>query len=213
MTRVILVDDHKIIRDGIQALLKDEKNIEVVGEAGNGEELLKLLEHTPADVVLMDMNMPVMDGFETTRHLKQHHPHLKVLVLTMLDSDRYVTKLIDAGASGYILKSAGKDELVHAIQVVSSGQSYICTEVSMALLRKMNSPEEAQEQKAGASLSKRELEVLKLIGEGFTNAQIADKLFTSKRTIESHRQNLIDKTNVKNTAALIKFAVSHGIIE
>src|SRR5688572_33010870 len=104
MIKVILVDDHKIIRDGIRALLKDDTELTVVGEAGNGQELLQLLETTPADVVLMDMNMPVMDGFETTKHLKQHYPGIKVLVLTMLDNDRYVTKLMDAGAAGYILK-------------------------------------------------------------------------------------------------------------
>ncbi len=219
MVNVILTDDHKIIRDGIKALLHDEENIKVIGEASNGNELIKLLAQQPADVVLMDINMPEMDGFETTRYLKDHFPDVRVLVLSMLDSESYITKIMEAGATGYILKNAGKEELSSAIQLVASGTPYICSDVAMGLLRRtnVNAPMAFAGSNTSATgqkeLSKREIEVLGLIAEGYTNAEIAEKLFTSKRTIETHRQNLLEKTQTRNTATLIKYALQKGIIE
>ncbi|WP_242927208.1 response regulator transcription factor [Pontibacter vulgaris] len=215
MVNVILTDDHKIIRDGLKSLLMNEANIKVVGEAANGNELIELLPQLDADVVLMDINMPQKDGFETTRYLKEHYPNLKVLVLSMLDSESYITKIMEAGASGYILKNAGKEELCSAIQLVAGGTPYICSDVAMGLLRKSNSDMPVSGDtslKMNKELSRREVEVLSLIAEGFTNAEIADKLFTSKRTIETHRQNLLEKTHTKNTAMLIKYALQKGII-
>ncbi|OUJ75832.1 response regulator [Hymenobacter crusticola] len=213
MIRVVLTDDHAIIRDGINSLLRDESGLEVVGEAGNGQQLLDFLETTPVDVVLLDLNMPIMDGFTTIGHLRRLYPHIKVLVLSMLDHERYVAQALEAGALGYTLKSTGRAELVYAITTVAAGQSFLCTAIGMALLRRLQSPEASVgEAPKTSSLSKRELEVLRLIAEGMTNAEIADKLFTSKRTIETHRQNIIEKTQAKNTAALIKFAASNGML-
>jgi DNA-binding NarL/FixJ family response regulator len=214
MIRIILTDDHAIIRDGIRSLLRDEPGLEVVGEACNGEELLAMLPDTPADIVLLDLNMPGMDGFATLAALREQHPQMRVLVLSMLDHERYVVQALDAGALGYALKNTGRSELVYALYTVAAGQPFLCTAIGMGLLRKFQSPEanSYDAPKIGSSLSKRELEVLQLIAEGMTNAEIADKLFTSKRTIETHRQNIIEKTQAKNTAALIKFAVSSGLL-
>jgi DNA-binding NarL/FixJ family response regulator len=203
MLRIVLADDHKIIRDGIKALLQGEATISVVGEASNGLELIELLSHTKeVDVALVDINMPKMDGFAAVEIIKSNYPSVKVLVLSMLDHEDYISRMIESGACGYVLKNTGKDELVHAMHMVSKGNYYICTEIAMNLLRRLRQPHysgaaiavsEPFPEKSVCNLSKREMEVLRLIAEGYTNAEIADKLFTSKRTIESHRQNLLEK--------------------
>lgn len=215
MIRVVLTDDHTILRDGIRALLSLQPDLEVVGEAGNGQELLALLESTSADVVLMDINMPVMDGFAAVEQLRERYPALRVLVLSMLDHENYVHRMLEAGAHGYVLKNADITEISHAIRTVAAGRPFLCTELGLDLLNKLvrisGVVPEGNRMKSG-DLSKRELEVLRLIAEGLTNAEIADQLFTSKRTIETHRQNIIEKTKTKNTAALVKFAVSNGLL-
>ena len=217
MTRLLLADDHTILRDGIRALLSAEPDLEVVGEASNGAEVLALLETTPVDVVLMDVQMPVLDGFATMPELRLRFPEVRVLVLTMLDHENYVARMLEAGALGYVLKNAAISEITHAIRTVAAGNPFLCTEIGLNMLYKAvaqrtGTEEVAAEGHSGADLTARELEVLKLIAEGLTNGEIADKLFTSKRTIETHRQNIIAKTQAKNTAALIKLAVGRGLI-
>ncbi len=191
--------------------------MQIIGEASNGDELLELLKNIKTDVVLLDINLPGKDGLETTKALQQHYPEIKVLILSMLDNERYVHQMLDAGAHGYVLKNAGKEELTSAIQLVAAGIPYICSDVSIDLLkrthdRSMQVSDHPRVDKDVRDLTKRELEVLALIAEGFTNAEIAEKLFTSKRTIETHRQNLLEKTQTNNTATLIKFAMKNGII-
>jgi DNA-binding NarL/FixJ family response regulator len=219
MVRLVLTDDHKIIREGIRALLLEDKGIQVAGEAANGEELLELLQATPADVVMLDIHMPGMDGYETIKTLRQSHPDVKVLVLSMLENERHVHQMMDVGAAGYLLKTTSIEELRHAIKLIAGGMQYISPALTMSLLRKAHQHaapsavgKAPQGSKSFKELSKRETEVLYLISEGFTNAEISEKLFTSKRTIETHRQNLLEKTRTKNTAALIKFAFINGII-
>ncbi|ARS35597.1 response regulator [Pontibacter actiniarum] len=215
MVRLILADDHKLIRDGVKALLDGQPDgVDIVGEAASGKELVEILGHAAADVVLLDINMPDMDGFEALRLVKQQHPDVKVLVLSMLDHERYVHQMMELGASGYVLKNAGKEELRLAIKLVANGTTYISSHVTLDLLRKASytMQQDQPKERPHKELSKRELEVLNLISEGYTNADIAEKLFTSKRTIETHRQNLLEKTHTKNTAALIKYAVLNGII-
>ncbi|WP_242918505.1 response regulator transcription factor [Pontibacter liquoris] len=212
--KVILAEDHMILRQGLRLLLEQDPEIEVIGEAGNGEELLDLLAQTPADVVLMDIHMPVMDGFEATEQVCERYPQTKVIALSMLDNVPYVQKMLACGATGYLLKTTGREELSAAIKLVASGNSYICSELSIKVLTKEANLKEVRPQESGekAGLSRREIEVLTLIAEGFTNAEIADKLFTSKRTIETHRQNILEKTQAKNSANLIKYAIEHKII-
>ncbi|MBC6991090.1 response regulator [Hymenobacter sp. BT491] len=222
MIRVVLADDHTILRDGVKALLNEEPDLQTVGEANHGRELLELLADTPTDVVVMDIHMPVMDGFATVTELRALHPEVRILILSMLDHENYVNRMLEAGALGYVLKSADISEISFGIRMVAAGRPFICTHLGLSLLQRImqssTSLSAYQTGNAGSSqrpndLSKRELEVLKLIAEGLTNAEIADKLFTSKRTVETHRQNIIEKTQAKNTAALIKFAVSNGLLE
>jgi DNA-binding NarL/FixJ family response regulator len=215
MIRLLLVDDHTIIRDGIQALLADVPDFQVMGQARNGRELLDMLPTTPADVVLMDLNMPELSGFDTVPLLRQQFPEVRILILSMLDHEKYVQQVLEAGALGYVLKNASKEEIVYAIRTVGAGRPFLCTEVGLALLQKLVQvpPAAAAGAKKPSDLSNRETEVLKLIAEGLTNAEIADKLFTSKRTIETHRQNIIEKTQAKNTAALIKYAMETGLLQ
>jgi len=195
-------------------LLQEDSGIEVVGEACNGKELLELLSHTPADVVLMDINMPEMNGFEATEQVVKNFPETRVIALSMLNNLPFVQKILQCGASGYLLKTSGKDELRSAIKLVANGTSYISGELSMHMLSNSLAADQPEaEVKEQAGLSKREIEVLTLIAEGFTNAEIADKLFTSKRTIETHRQNILEKTGAKNTANLVKYAIGHKLIK
>ena len=213
MSRIFLVDDHTIVRDGLRALLANEPDIEVVGEANHGQELLDQLPTTPADVVLLDANMPVLDGLATTQRLRAEYPHVRVLILSMLAHERYIGQLFDAGASGYVLKSAEKAEIVVAIQTIIAGRQFLCSDLGLNMLRKVLTKEEEPGEATRASrLSRRETEVLQLLSEGLTTNEIAEKLFTSKRTIETHRQNILEKTQTKNTAALIRLAVTQGLL-
>ncbi|MBX0289036.1 response regulator transcription factor [Hymenobacter sp. HSC-4F20] len=215
MIRIFLVDDHTIVREGLRAALVSEPTLEVVGEAGNGQELLDQLPSTPTDVVMLDLNMPVLDGLATTRRLQEEYPTLRILVLSMIHHERNIGQLLDAGAHGYVLKNVAKDEIVAAIHAVASGRQFLCSEIGLHMLRKVLNQSSAAPDgsiKKPNDLSNREREVLQLIAEGLTTNEIAEKLFTSKRTIETHRQNIIEKTQVKNTAALIKHAMEQGLI-
>jgi DNA-binding NarL/FixJ family response regulator len=212
--RTIITDDHRIVREGLRTLLERDGEIEVVGEAGHGQELLQLLKHTAADVVLLDVCMPLMDGFETLQHLKKLYPDLNVIVLTMVDSPSTLHRLMESGATGYLLKDTGADELCTAIKLASKGTPFISSGMSMKIVQQAMQPAEESGAKAGSKfLSKREREVLALISEGYTNAEIAEKLFTSKRTIETHRQNILEKTQAKNTPNLIRYAIQHNLID
>ena len=216
MTRIFLVDDHTIVRDGIRALLVGEPGLEVVGEAGNGLELLERLPTTPTDVVVLDVNMPVLDGLATTRRLQAEYPEVRILVLSMLSHERYIGQILDAGAHGYVLKSADKAEIMAAIQAVAADKRFLCSEIGLTMLRKVLAKQEVtedQEVKKPNYLTRRETEILQLLAEGFTTSEMAEKLFTSKRTIETHRQNILEKTHTKNTAALIKLAMTQGLLD
>ena len=215
ISRIFLVDDHAIVRDGIRALLASEPSIEVVGEAGNGQELLDRLPTTPTDIILLDANMPVLDGLATTLRLREEFPAIRILILSMLAHERYIGQLFDAGASGYVLKSADKGEILVAIQAVAAGKQFLCSDIGLTMLRRVlakDAEPDAEEPNRSGRLSRRETEVLHLLAEGLTTNEIAEKLFTSQRTIETHRQNILEKTQTKNTAALIKLAVTQGLL-
>jgi len=216
MTRIFLVDDHPMVRGGLRAMLAAEPGLLVVGEANHGQALLDELPTTPTDVVLLDINMPVLDGLATTQRLRAEFPEVKVLILSMLSHERYVGQLFEAGALGYALKNAEPDEMVLAIHSVAAGRPYLCSELSLLLLAKEQQVQEnviaIVEGPNPYNFSQRELEVLQLLAQGLTNADIATQLLTSKRTIETHRQHLLAKTNAKNAAALIKLAVAEGIL-
>ena len=213
MSKIILVDDHKIVRDCVRALLKKNPEFEIVGEADNGLELQKLLPNTPVDVVLMDINMSVMDGIEATQFLKKQYPQVKVLAFSMLSDNAYAQDMVRAGASGFISKTANTEELVEALRTVAAGNVFINPvkdEKNNEVTTNIDS--KTDNFTPPITLSKREKEVLMLVADGLNNEEIADRLFNSKRTIETHRQNILMKTQCKNTPALIKYALVNNLI-
>ena len=215
MIRVFIVDDHTLIRDGLRALLQADPAFAVVGEAGNGQKLLDQLPTVAADVVLLDLNMPVLDGLATTHRLAAEYPDLRILLLSMMTHERTIGEALAAGAHGYVLKNADKYEVVAALRGVAAGKRFLCSEIGLGLLKKLLQQEArnpAPGTAPGVPLTHREREILQLVASGLTNQQIAEQLFTSKRTVESHRQNLLEKTGASNTAALVKYAMEYGLL-
>lgn len=216
MIRIFLVDDHAIVRDGLRSVLTAEPLLQVVGEAANGQDLLTQLAAVPADVVLMDLNMPVLDGLATTHELRQHYPQLRILILSMMTHEHTIGELLAAGAHGYVLKNADKTEIITGIRAVAAGKRFLCSEVGLTVLEKLlatEAPSLPASTKDPLHLTAREREILQLVAAGLTNQQIADKIFTSKRTVETHRQSLLEKTGVINTPALVKYAMEQGWLQ
>jgi DNA-binding NarL/FixJ family response regulator len=205
--RVFIVDDHPVIIEGIHSLLRDEKDIVWVGQAMNAISCIAFFINNTADVVLMDINMPGMDGIELCAVMKEKHPSISVLGLSTFNQGIYIKKMMSCGASGYILKNSSKAELIKAIHAVNEGGIFFSGEVGQALM-------EYQEysKRVLPLLTQREKQVLELIAEGYTSPQIAKKIFMSPFTVDSHRKNLLTKLNVKNTAMLIKLAVENNLL-
>jgi DNA-binding NarL/FixJ family response regulator len=213
MIRLFLVDDHPVVREGVRAMLAQEPGLLVVGEASHGQALLEQLPTTPVDVVMLDINMPVLGGLATTQRLRAEFPAIKVLVLSMLNNERYVGQLFEAGALGYTLKNDEPSEIALAIRSVAAGRPYLCSELSLQLLARAQTQAEPELPVHNPyNFSQRELLVLELLAAGLTNADIATRLQTSKRTIETHRQHLLDKTQAKNLAVLIRLAIGQGLL-
>ena len=210
--RVALADDHQLFVDGLRSLLHPVENIEVVGTANNGRELLKLLEHLPVDVVLLDISMPEMDGKEACQRVKASYPNIKVLMLTMFASKRDIEELMRAGADGYMLKDSDTSELARAIETVHRSGSYFSHEVSATFIKGTLAPEEPQPA-TDIRLTEREQEVLNLIVHEHTAQEIAEKLFVSASTVITHRKNLLRKFDVKNSAGLVRQAIALGIVK
>ena len=209
-TNIIIADDHQLFRNGLKILLDAFSDFEVVGEASNGEEYLKVLEHTQADIALMDINMPEMDGIEATRRGVKLCPGTSVIALSMYAEEEYYYKMVDAGAKGFLLKDSDISEVREAIMTVRKGGSYFSQELLYHVIQKIKHRES---ESRSANLSKREKEILLKICEGLSNQEIAESLFISKRTVDKHRANLLGKTNSKNTASLILFAIKNKLIE
>ena len=208
--RIIITDDHQLFRNGLKILLNAFPEFEVVGEASNGEEFLKILKNIQADVVLMDINMPEMDGIDATRKGLKLCPGIDIIALSMYGEEEYYNKMVDAGAKGFLLKDSNISEVKEAILTVRKGGSYFSQELLYHVIQKIKHRE--NESKT-TNLSKREKEILFKICEGLSNQEIADALFISKRTVDKHRANLLGKTNSKNTASLILFAIRNKLIE
>lgn len=209
----MIADDHQMFVDGVKAILSQIENLEVIGEANDGEALLKLIAVNPPDVVLMDMNMPELNGLETTKIMVERYPSVKVIMLTMHDSSDYIQRLIKAGANGYVLKNTGKEELKLAIETVHAGDSYYSKEVTQRIMDAMNRKKEVQTNVMNVELTEREMDVLKLIAAEMTTNEIADKLCISSHTVETHRKNLISKLQVRNSMGLVKYAMQMGYVD
>ena len=212
--RVLVVDDHTIVRDGVRALLALAGDIEVVGEAANGREALDMVRQLAPDVVLMDVAMPILGGLEATRRICKEFPAVRVLVLTQYDDREYVFPLIEAGASGFLSKTAASSELTSAIRHVHQGESYLSPSVAKLMV------EERQQEAAVRDrsdpydqLTDREREVLKLVAEGYTTQEIADMLVISPKTVEGHKSSLMNKLNIHNRLDLFKYALRRGLID
>ncbi|RZM21493.1 MAG: response regulator transcription factor [Pedobacter sp.] len=215
MLNVLLAEDHNIVRNGVKMLLETDRSIDVVGEAVNGLEALETVKSgKKIDVVLADINMPELDGMSLIAEINKISPETKVIILSMHSSDEYVAEAFLKGAAGYLIKNISADELVFAIKHVCAGNRYLCAEIAIRMFETQMSDfaDTPVNHSSKIDFSSREIEVLHLIAEGLTNSEMSEKLFISKRTIEGHRQSLIDKTGSRNTAALIKYAVQMGIV-
>jgi len=212
---LVLVDDHFLVKEGVKLLLSENQSINIVGEASNGEELISLLQTIDLpDIVLMDINMPVMDGIEACKIVTKKYPKINIIALSMNEEQEYYFQMIQAGAKGFVLKQSNKVKLEEAISEVLNGGSYFPEDILRKIIFKFGTDESVKnklDQQFG--LTKREKEVLALLCQGFTNAEIADKLFLSAKTIEGHRANLLSKTGTKNSAHLVMFAIKKGIIK
>lgn len=209
--KVLVTDDHQIIVDGLKSLLNNSEDIKVIGEANNGREAIKIIENVEVDIVLMDIDMPVMNGIETLREISRRRLDVKVIILSMHHETGMIKSLIDLGAMGYLLKSSSQEELLTAIRKVAGGQQFFSTQVTLSLLNKPQNLHNSESEGAGL-LTERETEILKLIAEGFSNKEIGTKLFISHRTVDTHRTNLMKKLQVENIAGLISYAIKNGIV-
>ncbi|HMU46162.1 MAG TPA: response regulator transcription factor [Chitinophagaceae bacterium] len=212
--KIAIADDYKIFREGLKVGFSADEGVEVIMEADNGEDLLKLMESNTPDVILMDLKMPIMDGMEATKEVRKKYPSVKILVVSMYEDDKFIIHLMETGANGYLLKNAEPDEILRSIYAVHENGYYFNDLVNKALLKKLvikNNFKPSFNQ--NVELSEREMEVLKLICEEKTAAEIAKEIFLSPRSVEGIRQRLIEKVGVRNSAGLVMFAVKNGIVD
>ncbi len=212
MIRILIADDHQLIIDGIRSALRGAADIEVVGEAAHGYQVLeKLGSGLRPDVILMDINMPGLDGLECTRQVTKKYPGIRIIALSQYDEKRFVKRMVKNGASGYLLKDAGREEIEKAVRAVHAGERYFSGSLSVRLIEQ----ELKEEHTSGLfpKLSEREKEVLKLICQGLSSQEISDKLYISQHTVENHRANLMQKTGTVNTASLVRWAVENDLFD
>ncbi|MBL7717283.1 MAG: response regulator transcription factor [Flavipsychrobacter sp.] len=210
--RIVVADDHHILLDGLKALLQKQKDLEIAGMYDNGLSLFDDIQKAQPQVALVDINMPGMNGLELTRKIKEYHSHIAVIALSMHDDAGHIMEMIEAGASGYLLKNVNDTELLDAIRAVKNGKMYFSQEVSDTITSYAVNKQRKQDQPEEAKLTERELEILKLIAEELSNAQIAETLFISERTVETHRKNMLRKTNNKTIVGLLKYAMEKSLI-
>jgi DNA-binding NarL/FixJ family response regulator len=209
--RVLLVDDHKMMREGLRALLATAPDIEVVGEACDGRTALDLVRTLAPDVVVMDVGMPEMNGVEATRQIRAGHKRVRVIALSTHTDKRYVHHMLDAGACGYVLKIAAHDELLRAVRAASQGKTYLSPEIAGLVVERSTSPRAGNETSAFSTLGAREREVLQLVAEGRTSAETAREMHISIKTVETHRRNIVQKLGLHGTAELTKYAIREGL--
>lgn len=208
---ILIADDHQMFIDGLKALLKREKNIQVIGEVSNGDEALEFIRKQQPDLLITDISMPGMSGVELTRKVKQNYPDIKVLVLSMYNDREIVSEILMSEAEGYILKNTGRQELMNAIHRITDNSTYYSNEVLNIMMTRLKKQKTIE--KNTALLTPREIEIVKLIMEELSSEEIADKLFISKRTVDTHRKNIIQKTNTRTLVGLLKFAMENNLVD
>lgn len=209
--RIYLVDDHKLFREGLKLLLSTQDFVQHIYEASNGREFIENLSFVDCDVVLMDIEMPEMNGIDATIQAMKMKPKLKIIVLSMYGDEQYYYRMIDAGAKGFMLKNSGIDKVITAIKKVSEGESFFSEELLLNILNNIRENKESRGTTEN-DISERELEILFLVCRGLSNQEIADELFISKRTVDKHRANLLSKTGCRNTAALVMYAIKNKLV-
>lgn len=211
--RLVIADDHEIFRDGLSLMLSKQQDMLLVGQAQDGRELISLVNAVMPDVIMTDVKMPIMDGIEATRSLLIQHPDLKIIALSMFDEENLIVDMLEAGAKGYLLKNADKQEILDAIHSVYEDKNYYCHHTSSKLASLISKSKfNPYRKKEPISFTEREIEIIKLICQQLTAQEIADKLYLSKRTVEGHRTKILEKMNVKNTAGVVIYALKHRIV-
>jgi two-component system, NarL family, response regulator NreC len=212
--RILLADDHTILRAGLKMMLNAQPDMEVIGEAQDGRQAVQEVQRLQPDIVLMDITMPDINGIEATKQIKKVQPDVRVLILTMHEHDEYVFQALRAGASGYILKEAADTELITALHVIQSGQFYLSPMAQSVMVGDyLQRVRTGEEKDSYSSLTEREREILKLVAEGHTNNQIAERLVISPKTVDTHRTHIMDKLNLHSRAELVKYAMRRGLLE
>jgi two-component system nitrate/nitrite response regulator NarL len=204
---IFIVDDHQMVIDGLRLIIDTIEGFDIVGESTSALHALDVLATVNADILLTDVSMPEMSGIELTRLVKKKYPHIKIIALSMFSESQVVAEMIDAGISGYILKNTGKQELIEALNKVASGQNYFGQDITLQLMKSFK-----RSQDETSRLTDREIEIIRMIEQDFGNKQIADMLFISERTVETHRKNILRKTNTQTVVGLLKYAYERKII-
>ncbi|MBC7862818.1 MAG: response regulator transcription factor [Bacteroidia bacterium] len=211
--KIYIVDDHQMLIDGLKALMNDPAQFKIVGESQSGKKALEEIPNLKPDILLTDINMPEMDGIELTKEVKKMFPNIKIIALSMFGERATISDMLEAGVNGYILKNTGKEELVAALTKVHGGGMYFSDEVSAEMMKAISQNQRTKEEDKKVNLTAREAEIIQLIAQELSNAMIADKLFISERTVETHRKNIFRKTETKSIVGLIKWAFENKIIQ
>jgi DNA-binding NarL/FixJ family response regulator len=213
--KILIVDDHEVVRDGLKNILLSLNNVAIAGEAANGEDAIAFYESNKPDLVIMDISMPGMNGIEATRIIKENDPNAKILILTMHDNQEYLNQIIRSGAKGFVLKNTDKEELLDAVKTVAGGENFFSKDISKLIIENYIRSAKDTDKNEGykeVPLTKREIEILKYIAEGNSNQEIANKLYISYNTVDTHRKNIMHKLSIKNTAGLVRYAIEKGLI-
>lgn len=212
MIKLLITDDHQLVIDGIKLMIKDQADINIIGEAHNGQEAIDFVKEHELDIILLDLNMPEVNGIDACKAIKKLKPEVKIIILSMISETRMVKNLMKYGANGYLLKNSGQEEIITAIRTVYTGKNHFDQEIIEMMLNPSRQ-KEVKDENLHPSLSRREKEILQLIIDEHTTAEIAEKLFISFGTVESHRRNMISKLGVRNTAGLVSAAYKYNILE
>ncbi len=213
--KILIVDDHEVVRDGLKNILISLNNVAIAGEAANGEDAISMYDSLKPDLVIMDISMPGMNGIEATRIIKENDPSAKILILTMHDNQEYLNQIIRSGAKGFVLKNTDKEELLDAVKTVAGGENFFSKDISKLIIENYIRSAKETDKNEGykeVPLTKREIEILKYIAEGNSNQEIANKLYISYNTVDTHRKNIMHKLSIKNTAGLVRYAIEKGLI-
>jgi DNA-binding NarL/FixJ family response regulator len=210
--RILIADDHQLFREGLVNLISRSSEMEIIGQAENGREVIEMAAELKPEVILMDIGMPEINGIDATRIIKKNHPNIKIVALSMHSDRQYIKGMLEAGASGYLLKNSTVDQAIEAVKLVNGGKKYLSTDITEALIENYLGKDK-QSFIESTDLTQRELEILKLYAEGKETREIAKMLYLSVKTIGTHRQNILEKLGLRNTADMVKFALKHEIID